>query len=46
LARLREPIVQIAQDLQISKSRRRRRMDQADVDDGHNEGLTKDERRS
>jgi transposase len=45
LARLREqPIVQIARDLQISESCLRRWMDQADVDDGHKPGLTKDER--
>jgi transposase len=45
LARLREkPIAQIAKDLQISESCLRRWMDQADVDDGHKEGLTKDER--
>jgi transposase len=45
LARLREkPIAQVAKDLQISESCLRRWMDQADVDDGHKEGLTKDER--
>jgi transposase len=45
LARLREkPIAQIAKDLQISESCLRRWMDQADVDDGHKQGLTKDER--
>jgi transposase len=45
LARLREkPIAQIARDLQISESCLRRWMDQADVDDGHKPGLTKDER--
>ncbi len=45
LARLREkPIVQIAKDLQISESCLRRWMDQADVDDGHKQGLTTDER--
>jgi transposase len=45
LARLREkPIAQIARDLQISESCLRRWMDQADVDDGHKVGLTKDER--
>jgi transposase len=45
LARLREkPIAQIARDLQISESCLRRWMDQADVDDGHEPGLTKDER--
>ena len=45
LARLREkPIVQIAKDLQVSESCLRRWMDQADVDEGHKEGLTRDER--
>jgi transposase len=45
LARLREkPIAKIAKDLQISESCLRRWMDQADVDDGHKQGLTKDER--
>jgi len=45
LARLREkPIAQIAKDLGISESCLRRWMDQADVEDGHKEGLTKDER--
>ena len=45
LARLREkPIAQIARDLQISESCLRRWMGQADVDDGHKPGLTKDER--
>jgi transposase len=45
LARRREkPIAQIAKDLQISESCLRRWMDQADVDDGHKQGLTKDER--
>jgi transposase-like protein len=45
LARLREkPIAKIAKDLQISESCLRRWMDQADVDDGHKQGLTTDER--
>lgn len=45
LARLREkPIAQIARDLGISESCLRRWMDQADVEEGHKEGLTKDER--
>ena len=45
LARLRDkPIAKIAKDLQISESCLRRWMDQADVDDGHKQGLTKDER--
>jgi transposase len=45
LARLREkPIAQIARDLRISESCLRRWIDQADVEDGHKEGLTKDER--
>ena len=45
LARLREkPIAQIAKDLGISESCLRRWMDQADVEEGHKEGLTKDER--
>ena len=45
LARRREkPIGQIAKDLQISESCLRRWMDQADVDDGHKQGLTTDER--
>jgi transposase-like protein len=45
LARLREKaIAQIARDLQISESCLPRWMDQADVDDGHKPGLTKDER--
>jgi transposase len=44
-ARLQEkPIAQIAKDLQISKSCLRRWMDQADIDEGHKEGLTRDER--
>lgn len=46
LARLREkPIAQIAKDLQISESCLRRWMDQSDVDDGHKQGLTSDERK-
>jgi transposase-like protein len=45
LARLREkPIAQIAKDLGVSESCLRRWMDQADVDDGHKAGLTRDER--
>ena len=45
LARLREkPIAQIAKDLQISESCLRRWMDQADIDEGHKEGLSRDER--
>ena len=45
LARLREKrIAQIAKDLGISESCLRRWMDQADVDEGHKEGLTRDER--
>jgi len=46
LARRREqPIAQIAKDLGISESCLRRWMDQADVDDGHKEGLSSTERR-
>lgn len=46
LARRREqPIAQIAKDLAISESCLRRWMDQADVDDGHREGLSSTERR-
>lgn len=45
LARLREkPIAQIAKDIGISESCLRRWMDQADVEEGHKEGLTKGER--
>lgn len=45
LARQREkPIAQIARDLQISESCLRRWMDQADIDEGHREGLSSDER--
>jgi len=45
LARLREkPVAVIAKDLGISESCLRRWMDQADVEAGHKEGLTKDER--
>ena len=45
LARLREkPIAVIAKDLGISESCLRRWMSQADVDDGHKDGLTRDER--
>jgi transposase len=45
LARLREkPIAQIARDLGISESCLRRWMELADVEEGHKEGLTKDER--
>src|SRR5438094_498770 len=46
LARLRDkPIAQIAKDLQISESCLRRWMDQADVDDGHKQGLSSDDRK-
>jgi transposase-like protein len=46
LARLREkPIAQIAKDLGISESCLRRWMDQAEVDEGHKEGLSSDERK-
>ena len=45
LARLREkPIAQIAKDLSISETCLRRWMNQADIDEGHKEGLSKDER--
>jgi len=45
LARLREkPVAAIAKDLGISESCLRRWMDQADVEAGHKEGLSKDER--
>lgn len=45
LARLREkPIAATARDLGISESCLRRWMDLADVEEGHKEGLTKDER--
>ena len=45
LARLREkPIAQIAKDLGISESCLRRWMGQAEVEEGHKEGLTRDER--
>lgn len=45
LARLREkPIAKIAKDLGISESCLRRWMDLADVEEGHKEGLTRDER--
>ena len=45
LARLREqPIAQIAEDLGISESCLRRRMDQADINDGTRPRLTTDER--
>ena len=45
LARLREKsIAQIAKDIGISESCLRRWMDLADVEEGHKEGLTKDER--
>jgi transposase-like protein len=45
LARLREkPIAQIAKELGISESGLRRWMDQADIDEGHKEGLSSDER--
>ena len=46
LARRRvKPIVQIARDLGIADSGLRRWMRQADVDDGHAEGLSTDERK-
>jgi len=46
LARRREqPIAQIAKDLGISESCLRRWMDQADVDEGHKEGLSSTEKR-
>lgn len=45
-ARLREkPIAAISKDLQISESCLRRWMDQADVEDGHKQGLSTDERK-
>ena len=45
LARLREkPIAQIAKDLGISESGLRRWMDQADIDEGHKAGVSRDER--
>jgi transposase len=45
LARLREkPIAQIAKDLGIAESGLRRWMAQADVDEGHKDGLSSDER--
>ena len=46
LARRREqPIARIARDLGISESCLRRWMDQADVDEGHREGLSSAEKR-
>ncbi len=46
LARRREQsIAQIARDLGISESCLRRWMDQADVDEGHKEGLSSAEKR-
>lgn len=46
LARRREqPVAQIAKDLGISESCLRRWMDQAEVDEGHREGLSSAERR-
>jgi transposase-like protein len=46
LARRREqPIAQIAKDLGITESCLRRWMDQADVDEGHREGLSSTEKR-
>ena len=46
LARRREkPIAQIARDLGIAESGLRRWMAQADIDDGHAEGLSTDERK-
>ena len=45
LARLREkPIAQISQDLGISESCLRNWMSRPDIDEGHKEGLTTDER--
>ena len=45
LARQRDkPIAQIAKDLQISESCLRRWMDQADIDEGHRQGMFSDER--
>ena len=45
LARRREqPIAQIARDLGISESCLRRWMEQADVDEGHKEGLSSTEK--
>ncbi len=45
LARLRaKPIAQIAKDLGIAESGLRRWMAQADVDEGHQDGLSSDER--
>ena len=46
LARRREkPIAQIARDLGVAESGLRRWMRQADIDDGHVEGLRSDERK-
>ena len=46
LARRREqPIARIARDLGISESCLRRWIDQADVDEGHREGLSSAEKR-
>ena len=46
LARRREkPIAQIARDLGIAESGLRRWMAQADIDDGHAEGVSTDERK-
>lgn len=39
-----KPIAQIAKDLSISESCLRRWMDVADVEEGHKEGLSRDER--
>lgn len=45
LARLREkPVAQIAEDLGISDSCLRGWMKQADIDEGHRQGLTREER--
>ena len=38
-----KPIAAIAKDLQMSESCLRRWMDQADVDDGHKQGVSSDE---
>ncbi len=45
VCRREQPIAQIAKDLGISESCLRRWMDQADVDEGHKEGLSSTEHR-